>query len=103
MYWGQSQWTYFFVSYNNQSFDLFQHQRRLIPYKVDNVNTQLGAPLQQPDSESALWLGGNSTLGCRCQLALTRFYLNLFVNDPELMTKFSGYETGNFEMLMRII
>lgn len=55
------------------------------------------------DSSSVIWLGGSLTgLGCRCKLAQTRFYTELYINDDSLMPKFSDYGTGNSEIVANV-
>ena len=70
-------------------------------FSFSDGNFLPGEPLKQPDSTSRVYLGGTITggLGCRCNLAQVRFYADLFVNDVSLMTKFSDYGAGTFEII----
>ena len=53
-----------------------------------------------PDADSLLWIGtyrnpaGSVTQGCKCRMAHLRFYLKQFVNDREIMNKYSEFGIG---------
>lgn len=54
-------------------------------------------PLAVLDSNSKIYIGGtiSQTPGSRGEISQVRFYLNLFVKDEALMTKFYDFGVGN--------
>lgn len=54
-------------------------------------------PLAVLDSNSSIYIGGINTqvTGSRGEISQVRFYLNLFVKEEALMTKFYDFGIGN--------
>ena len=107
-YWHTGSWTFIFLSYNIDTWRIFGYQKTPVSSSSFTfVNFDPTLPLQPPNYTSTIWLGGTNaqTLGCRCNLAQVRFYIDLFVNDESLMTKFSDYGTGKLlnKMILMII
>ena len=85
--------------------ETFGYGREAVPNKNFAATNFVPAEgLLQPDPTSIIWIGGvndnSQTLSCKCQMALVRFYKDLFVNSAMLMDKFQDYSIGNQSSLI---